>query len=122
MARVVKEMAESSDAVRVCEAAEVPGAVPEVAKSPVSAGDVAENPIPVGKVVKSPVRAAAVMVSENHIPRVISKRTRHVALPVQRAVWERDQKICQHIGPEGRVCGETHFLEIDHLKPFAVGG
>jgi 5-methylcytosine-specific restriction endonuclease McrA len=53
----------------------------------------------------------------------------HAAAPRRRsfsaaeryAIWERDQR-CTFVGPDGRRCNETRFIEIDHAVPFALGG
>lgn len=37
------------------------------------------------------------------------------------AIWERDKR-CTFVGPDGRRCNETRFIEIDHAVPFALGG
>jgi 5-methylcytosine-specific restriction endonuclease McrA len=41
---------------------------------------------------------------------------------VKREVWTRDGGKCQWRLPDGRVCGSTHRLEIDHVRPRALGG
>ena len=40
---------------------------------------------------------------------------------VQRQVWKRDAGQCA-IGPDGRRCGSTWKLELDHIHPAALGG
>ena len=49
-------------------------------------------------------------------------RTRHVAAHVARAVWERDGGQCTFCSAEGRRCTGRHFLQIDHVRPYAAGG
>ena len=49
-------------------------------------------------------------------------RTRHVAADVSRAVWERDGGRCTCCSADGRRCTERHFLQLDHVHPYAVGG
>lgn len=38
-------------------------------------------------------------------------------------IWQRDQSRCTYVDAQtGRRCEATHFLEIDHIVPFARGG
>jgi hypothetical protein len=37
------------------------------------------------------------------------------------AIWERDQ-CCTFVGADGKRCNETRGLEIDHCRPWALGG
>jgi len=46
----------------------------------------------------------------------------HVPAHVSRAVWKRDGGRCQWRMPNGDICGSTHRVEIDHIKPRAAGG
>jgi 5-methylcytosine-specific restriction endonuclease McrA len=41
---------------------------------------------------------------------------------VRREVWQRDQGRCQWPMQDGRCCGSTHRLELDHVVPRARGG
>jgi len=52
----------------------------------------------------------------------VPTRNRYIPRGMQVEVRERDQNICQHKKPDGSLCGATHFLEIDHIQPFALGG
>ena len=52
----------------------------------------------------------------------LATRTRHVAADVSRAVWERDGGQCTFCSADGRCCTERHFLQLDHVRPYAVGG
>jgi 5-methylcytosine-specific restriction endonuclease McrA len=54
--------------------------------------------------------------------RQVPKPSRYIPRGMRAAIRERDGAKCQYISPEGQVCGETHFLEIDHRRPFALGG
>jgi hypothetical protein len=47
---------------------------------------------------------------------------RHVPAEVRRAVWVRDRGRCAFVGTEGRRCRERAFVELHHLRPYAVGG
>ncbi|MDP3541208.1 MAG: HNH endonuclease signature motif containing protein [Elusimicrobiota bacterium] len=41
---------------------------------------------------------------------------------VEDIVWRRDGGRCAHLGPQGLRCGETAWLELDHVVPWARGG
>jgi hypothetical protein len=41
---------------------------------------------------------------------------------VKRAVWKRDGGRCQLPLASGGICGSTHDLELDHIRPRALGG
>lgn len=41
---------------------------------------------------------------------------------VEDIVWRRDGGRCAYLGPEGLRCGETAWLELDHVVPWARGG
>ena len=49
-------------------------------------------------------------------------RTRVVPASVKQAVVKRDNCQCTYRSPDGRRCTETHYLELDHIVPFAAGG
>ena len=46
----------------------------------------------------------------------------HVPARVRRAVWERDGGRCQWPLASGGVCGSTVRVELDHIRPLALGG
>jgi hypothetical protein len=46
----------------------------------------------------------------------------HVPARVKRSVWERDGGRCQWPLESGGVCGSTLRLELDHIRPRALGG
>lgn len=50
------------------------------------------------------------------------KLTRYVTAAVRRAVWKRDGGRCTFVGPDGKRCGSTFRLQLDHLRPHAWGG
>jgi len=52
----------------------------------------------------------------------VNENSRYVPVSVKRAVAARDNKCCSYVSPDGVQCKETHFLHIDHIKPFALGG
>jgi 5-methylcytosine-specific restriction endonuclease McrA len=37
-------------------------------------------------------------------------------------VFRRDDGRCSYVDSRGERCGETHYLELHHLRPFARGG
>src|SRR5215208_3555922 len=49
-------------------------------------------------------------------------KTDHIPAHVKRAVMERDGGRCQFVLPSGEICGATHRLEFDHVRPLALGG
>lgn len=51
-----------------------------------------------------------------------SARSRSIPKWVQDEVWRRDCGRCAFIGPDGVRCGETAWLEFDHVIPWALGG
>jgi hypothetical protein len=54
--------------------------------------------------------------------RQVPKPSRYISRGIRAAIWKRDESKCQYRSNDGRLCGETHFLEIDHCQPFALGG
>ncbi len=65
------------------------------------------------RAVKEPIKKAA--------KKTISQRK---ALPakVKREVLKRDNHRCSYVSTDGKVCGSTHNLHFDHVKPLALGG
>jgi hypothetical protein len=49
-------------------------------------------------------------------------RSRHVPAELARAVYSRDGGQCTFCSIDGRRCGARRFLQLDHAKPWAVGG
>ncbi len=50
------------------------------------------------------------------------KTTRHIPADVKRAVFERDGQRCSYRDPQsGKRCVATHYLQIDHINPYALG-
>ena len=45
----------------------------------------------------------------------LATASRYIPKKVRSAVWEEAQGRCA-------ICGSTDFLELDHIKPFALGG
>jgi hypothetical protein len=50
------------------------------------------------------------------------KRSRKIPAGVRRAVQRRDGGRCTFIGSQGRRCGSTWDVEVDHVKPWCRGG
>jgi 5-methylcytosine-specific restriction endonuclease McrA len=48
--------------------------------------------------------------------------SRYIPLKVRDEVYARDHGRCAYVSAEGRRCGSTHDLQIDHIVPFARGG
>jgi len=49
-------------------------------------------------------------------------RARWISAPLRDAVWERDGGRCSFTEPNGVRCPSRERLEIDHIRPFALGG
>ena len=47
---------------------------------------------------------------------------RRVPASVRAIVWKRDGGRCVFTGEDGRRCRSRAFLQIDHVRPFAMGG
>lgn len=54
-------------------------------------------------------------------PLISGRRNRHVPAAVKRLVWRRDEGRCQ-FHHEGKICGVTHGVQLDHIHPYAEGG
>ena len=49
-------------------------------------------------------------------------KAEHIPAHVRREVWKRDGGRCQYPLASGEICGATRHLELDHIKPRALGG
>jgi hypothetical protein len=58
----------------------------------------------------------------DHSPGGSGKRSRRIPSGVRRAVQRRDGGRCTFVGSQGRRCGSTWDVEIDHVKPWCRGG
>jgi hypothetical protein len=47
---------------------------------------------------------------------------RYIPRGIRREVWRRDEGRCQFPRPDGGICGETRFLEYDHVISWSLGG
>ena len=54
--------------------------------------------------------------------RAVDKASRHIPAAVERTVRRRDADRCAFVGRNGVRCEERRFLELHHVKPWAVGG
>jgi 5-methylcytosine-specific restriction endonuclease McrA len=50
------------------------------------------------------------------------RRGRYIPAAVRREVYRRDGARCTYVDGRGQRCGETHYLELHHLQPFARNG
>lgn len=55
-------------------------------------------------------------------PEPASKHPRRIPAHLRRAVWARDGDCCQFESASGRRCESRSGLEIDHVRPVALGG
>jgi len=51
-----------------------------------------------------------------------SNRSRHIPKAIQDEVFARDKGRCTYVGRDGKRCGSTWNLHIDHIQPYARGG
>ena len=49
-------------------------------------------------------------------------RSRHIPEAIRDQVFVRDECRCTYVSPDGVRCTETTNLEVDHKKPFSLGG
>ncbi len=63
---------------------------------------------------KSPVTAKA--------PTTAVSGRQAIPAAVRREVWKRDEGRCTWCGPDGQRCGSTWKVELDHIRPAALGG
>ena len=48
---------------------------------------------------------------------------RYIPAEVKRFVWKRDRGCCSYVNPKtGQRCGSQYMLQMDHIKPYALGG
>lgn len=56
-------------------------------------------------------------------PEVKKTKTRYIAKAIRQTVWQRDQGRCQFRDPLTKHrCDSRHLLQIDHIRPWALGG
>ncbi len=60
---------------------------------------------------------------ETSLPPAPKVRSRYIPIRVKREVWNRDQGRCTFVSPiNGRKCLSRHRLQVDHIKPYFMGG
>lgn len=47
---------------------------------------------------------------------------RWIPRATRRAVWKRDGGLCTYRSDDGTLCRSADFVEIDHIRPYALGG
>ena len=67
-------------------------------------------------------RSAAADSNTELTPEAPRQRGRHVPAAIRRTVFERDTGRCTYRTETGERCRETAWLELHHLKAFALGG
>ena len=55
-------------------------------------------------------------------PRATPARSRRVSRAVRRDVFERDGEQCTYLSEDGQRCSSRSLLELDHIRPRALGG
>ena len=51
------------------------------------------------------------------------KQSRYIPAQIKRLVWTRDKGQCTYTCPQTKKkCGSKHFLQIDHIHPYSLGG
>jgi hypothetical protein len=76
-----------------------------------------------GKKEEKPKEELGKLVPISAVKEKSTKFSRYIPVNVKRAVWQRDEGKCNFVDKKsGRKCGCKYGLEIDHIKPFAMGG
>jgi len=57
--------------------------------------------------------------SDKPIPSSVS---RYIPSELKQRVYQRDKGCCTFVGKNGKRCGSSWQLQLDHIQPFAVGG
>ena len=52
----------------------------------------------------------------------LKETSRYIRRRIRREVWERDGGCCAFLRKDGTRCGETRFLEFDHIESWCLGG
>lgn len=52
----------------------------------------------------------------------LNKRTRYISLSLRQEVRARDGAQCTYVSPDGTRCSAKHYLQFDHVVPWAQGG
>ena len=60
--------------------------------------------------------------AESEKPAKPKTPTRHVPRATRDQVFDRDGHRCTYVAADGTRCTATHDLQVDHVRPFALGG
>jgi len=52
----------------------------------------------------------------------VESEVKTVKDPDKREVLDRDNSQCSYISKDGVKCTQKHYLNLDHIQPFALGG
>jgi hypothetical protein len=56
-------------------------------------------------------------------PALAVKRTRFIPVSIKREVWRKSPEGCAYVSPITlKRCGSRHRLQIDHIRPYSLGG
>jgi hypothetical protein len=55
-------------------------------------------------------------------PAKVDPKARSATPKLRREIFQRDQEQCTYQNSEGRRCESKSYLQIDHIKPYALGG
>ena len=50
------------------------------------------------------------------------KPSRYIPAPIRRILFQRSKGRCEFISENGTRCNSRHQVQIDHIKPFSLGG
>ncbi|MBN8554885.1 MAG: HNH endonuclease [Deltaproteobacteria bacterium] len=56
------------------------------------------------------------------VPGQVKVLKRAIPQAIRRKIFRRDHGQCSFKGSSGKICGESAFLEIHHLRPWSLGG
>lgn len=59
---------------------------------------------------------------QNATPLQASGPSRHIPNAVKRVVWRRDEGQCAFVSADGHRCTQRTFLELHHIRPYALDG
>jgi len=51
-----------------------------------------------------------------------NENLRYIPASIKREVLDRDNSQCSYVSPDGVSCTQKHYLHLDHIKPFGIGG
>lgn len=52
----------------------------------------------------------------------LNENTRYVPVSIKREIMKRDHAQCSFVSAYGVRCTQKHYLQFDHIQPFAIGG